>query len=217
MTHAAIRKLVADSVATVLEAQTATMASTNNPNRNSGPRKTPIARKCTYERFMSCKPFYFNSTEGAVGLIRWFKWTESVMKHNSVQETNNHKRKLEDRRNTTNGNNNNYRNNNPSNDHHQQQNKRQETFRTYTANKSTRSCMMQSASLTKRNVSMVPFVGSISPEGFLPLILLLVVIIARVVVTVVVVVAIGGVPSILKLSFMVIGFLYRIVFHYLLY
>nr|GFA99066.1 hypothetical protein [Tanacetum cinerariifolium] len=52
---------------------------------------------------------------------------------------------------------------------------------------------------------MVPFIGS--PEGFLPLILLLVVIIARVVVTVVAVVAIGGVPSILKLLFMVIGFL----------
>ncbi|GJR96497.1 reverse transcriptase domain-containing protein [Tanacetum coccineum] len=169
MTHDAIRKLVADSVATALEAQA------NNPN--SGPRKTPVARKCTYEKFMSCQPFYFNGTEGAVGLIRWFKRTESVfsrsncaeknkvkftintlteealfwwnsfaqpirvkeaynrslvMKHNSVQETNNHKRKLEDRRNTTNGNNNNYRNNNRSNDHHQQQNRKQETFRTYT-------------------------------------------------------------------------------------
>ncbi|GJU58277.1 DNA/RNA polymerases superfamily protein [Tanacetum coccineum] len=42
MTHAAIRKLVANSVATALEAQDATMASTNNPN--SGPRKTPVAR-----------------------------------------------------------------------------------------------------------------------------------------------------------------------------
>nr|GFC99465.1 hypothetical protein [Tanacetum cinerariifolium] len=65
------------------------------------------------------------------------KLIKPVMKHNSVQETNNHKRKLEDRRNTTNGNKNNYRNNNPSNDHHQQQNKRQETFRTYTENKRT--------------------------------------------------------------------------------
>ncbi|GKA38348.1 reverse transcriptase domain-containing protein [Tanacetum coccineum] len=213
MTHAAIRKLVADSVATALEAQAATMASTNDPNRNSRPRRTPVARKCTYEKFMSCQPFYFNGTEGAVGLIRWFERTESVfsrsncaeknkvkfaintlteealfwwnsfaqpigveeaykitwsefkrllikkycpqteikkmeeaitmtqklieqvIKHNSVQETNNHKRKLKDRRNTTNGNNNNYHNNNRSNDHHQQQNRRQETFRAYTTNK----------------------------------------------------------------------------------
>ncbi|GJX95520.1 hypothetical protein Tco_0351318 [Tanacetum coccineum] len=42
MTHAAIRKLAANSVVTALEAQDATMASTNNPN--SGPRKTPVAR-----------------------------------------------------------------------------------------------------------------------------------------------------------------------------
>ncbi|GJR30110.1 putative reverse transcriptase domain-containing protein [Tanacetum coccineum] len=40
MTQAAIRKLVADSVAAALEAQAATMASTNNPNRNTGPTGT---------------------------------------------------------------------------------------------------------------------------------------------------------------------------------
>ncbi|GJR95082.1 hypothetical protein Tco_0267256 [Tanacetum coccineum] len=68
MTNAAIRKLVTDSVATTLEAQAATMASTNNPN--SRPRKTPVARKCAHENFMSCQPFYFNGTEGAVGIIR---------------------------------------------------------------------------------------------------------------------------------------------------
>nr|GEW02526.1 hypothetical protein [Tanacetum cinerariifolium] len=211
MTQAAIRKLVADSVATALEARASTMANTNNPNMNSGLRRTPIVRKCTYEKFMSCQPFYFNGTEGAVGLIRWFKWTgsifsrsncakknkvkfsintltkealfwwnlfsqpigvkeaykitwsefkrllikkycphteikkmkeaitmtqkliEQVLKHNSIQETNNHKRKLEDRLNTTNGNNNHYRSNNHSNDYHQQKNRRQETFKTYTA------------------------------------------------------------------------------------
>nr|GEU51968.1 hypothetical protein [Tanacetum cinerariifolium] len=69
---------------------------------------------------------------------------------------------------------------------------------------SARSYVMYGASFTQRKVSIVPFVSSISPEGFLPLILLLVVIIARVVVTEVVVVFVGGVPSILKLSFMVI-------------
>ncbi|GKD25050.1 hypothetical protein Tco_1231264, partial [Tanacetum coccineum] len=44
MTQAAIRKLVVDSVAAALEAQAATMASTNNPNRNIGPTGTPIER-----------------------------------------------------------------------------------------------------------------------------------------------------------------------------
>ncbi|GJR94263.1 reverse transcriptase domain-containing protein [Tanacetum coccineum] len=226
LTHATIKKLVAHSVATVLEAQAAIMASTNNPN--SKPRKTHVARKCTYEKFTSYQPSYFNGTDGAVGLIRWFKRTESmfscskcaeknkvrfavntltnealfwwnsftqsigikeaykitwsefkrlliekycpqteikkmeeaitmtqklikhVMKHNSVQETNNHKRKFDDERNTTdnnnypndrdnnnhsnNRNNNNYRNNhNHNNDYHHQQNRGQETVRTYPA------------------------------------------------------------------------------------
>ncbi|GJU31298.1 reverse transcriptase domain-containing protein [Tanacetum coccineum] len=60
MTQAAIRQLVTDSIAAALEAQTTTMASTNNLNRNTGPRKTHIARKCTYKEFMSCQPFNFN-------------------------------------------------------------------------------------------------------------------------------------------------------------
>nr|GEZ69914.1 reverse transcriptase domain-containing protein [Tanacetum cinerariifolium]GEZ79488.1 reverse transcriptase domain-containing protein [Tanacetum cinerariifolium] len=78
MTHASIRKLVADSVATALEAQATTMASTNNHSRNFGLRKTHVARKCTYEKFMICQPFYFNGTKGAVGLIRWFKRTKLI-------------------------------------------------------------------------------------------------------------------------------------------
>ncbi|GKA08595.1 reverse transcriptase domain-containing protein [Tanacetum coccineum] len=43
MTQAAIKKLVADSVTTTLEAQAATMASTSNPNRNTRPTGTPNA------------------------------------------------------------------------------------------------------------------------------------------------------------------------------
>nr|GEV89843.1 reverse transcriptase domain-containing protein [Tanacetum cinerariifolium] len=88
MTNPAIRKLVANSVATALEAQAATMVSTNNPNRNSGPRKTLVAKKCTYEKFMSYQPFYFNGTEGSVGLIHWFKWTKSVFSRSNYAKKN---------------------------------------------------------------------------------------------------------------------------------
>ncbi|GKF15938.1 hypothetical protein Tco_0057400, partial [Tanacetum coccineum] len=45
MTQAAIRKLVANSVATALEAQAATMANADNTNRNTGEREAPAARK----------------------------------------------------------------------------------------------------------------------------------------------------------------------------
>ncbi|GKC51793.1 reverse transcriptase domain-containing protein [Tanacetum coccineum] len=62
MTQAAIKKLVADSVAAALEAQAATMASTNNPNRNTGPTGTPVAKTGNYKEFISCQPFYFNVT-----------------------------------------------------------------------------------------------------------------------------------------------------------
>ncbi|GJZ05611.1 putative reverse transcriptase domain-containing protein [Tanacetum coccineum] len=59
MTQVAIKKLVADSVSAALEAQAATMANTDNTNRNIGQSETPIARKCSYKEFMSCQPFNF--------------------------------------------------------------------------------------------------------------------------------------------------------------
>nr|GEW76652.1 reverse transcriptase domain-containing protein [Tanacetum cinerariifolium] len=62
---------------------------------------------------------------------------DQVTKHNSIQGTNDHKRKFEDKRNISNNNNcrNNYQNihNNRTNDFHQQQNKRPETFKSYAA------------------------------------------------------------------------------------
>ncbi|GJT88912.1 hypothetical protein Tco_1070629 [Tanacetum coccineum] len=83
MTQAAIRKLVADSIAATLE---------------------EVA----------------NITQ---------RLMDQVLKHGSVQGTNDHKRKFDDRRNTTN---NNYQNNyNNNNRYHQQQNRRQKTYRAY--------------------------------------------------------------------------------------
>ncbi|GJZ76322.1 reverse transcriptase domain-containing protein [Tanacetum coccineum] len=82
MTQAAIKKLVADSIAATLE-EAANIA----------------------QRLM-----------------------DHILKHNSVQGTNDHKQKFNDRRTFTNNN-----NNNRNNDHHQQQNRRQETFRAYAA------------------------------------------------------------------------------------
>ncbi|GJV77635.1 putative reverse transcriptase domain-containing protein [Tanacetum coccineum] len=64
-------ELVADSVTSALEAQSATMASASNPDRNTGPTGTPAVKTRNYKEFISCQPFYFNGTEGAVGLIRW--------------------------------------------------------------------------------------------------------------------------------------------------
>ncbi|GJY11267.1 reverse transcriptase domain-containing protein [Tanacetum coccineum] len=83
MTQAAIRKLVADSVTTALEAQAANMANTDNTTR---PREAPVARQCSYKEFMSCQPINFKGTKGAIGLIRWFERTESVFSHSNCTE-----------------------------------------------------------------------------------------------------------------------------------
>ncbi|GJW77553.1 hypothetical protein Tco_0139235 [Tanacetum coccineum] len=89
MTQAAIRKLVANSVATALEVQAATMANANNTNRNTREGETLVARKCSYKEFMNCQPSYFKGTEGAVGLIHWFERTKMVFLLSNCTEDNN--------------------------------------------------------------------------------------------------------------------------------
>nr|GEX20120.1 reverse transcriptase domain-containing protein [Tanacetum cinerariifolium] len=63
MNQAAIGKLVADSVVEALETQAATMANTDNTNRNTEQRETLVARKCSYKEFMSCQPFNFKGAD----------------------------------------------------------------------------------------------------------------------------------------------------------
>ncbi|GJR40309.1 putative reverse transcriptase domain-containing protein [Tanacetum coccineum] len=44
----------------------------------------PVARECTFQDFLKCKPHNFSGTEGVVGLTRWFEKMETVfniMKH----------------------------------------------------------------------------------------------------------------------------------------
>nr|GFB68766.1 reverse transcriptase domain-containing protein [Tanacetum cinerariifolium] len=83
MSHAATRKLVADSIDVALETQTATMAEADNSIR-----EIPVAKRGNYEEFISYQPFYFNGTEGVVGLICWFKRTESVFSRSNCAEEN---------------------------------------------------------------------------------------------------------------------------------
>ncbi|GJZ33241.1 reverse transcriptase domain-containing protein [Tanacetum coccineum] len=62
------------------------MENADNTNRNTGQGEAPVARKCSYKEFMSCQPFNFKGTEGAVGLIRWFERTESVFSRSNCTE-----------------------------------------------------------------------------------------------------------------------------------
>nr|GEW63215.1 reverse transcriptase domain-containing protein [Tanacetum cinerariifolium] len=98
MTQAAIRQLITNGIAAALEAQAATMANIDNPNRNTGlvegcvtyhgPSETPVAKRGNYKEFISCQPFCLNGMEGVVGLIRWFQRTESVFSRNNCAEEN---------------------------------------------------------------------------------------------------------------------------------
>ncbi|GJR41982.1 reverse transcriptase domain-containing protein [Tanacetum coccineum] len=77
----AIRQLTADFTI-ALEAQTAAMTSASNLTG------TPAVKTGNYKEFISCQPFCFNGTEGAVGLIRWFERTESVFSRSRCAEEN---------------------------------------------------------------------------------------------------------------------------------
>nr|GEW24816.1 putative reverse transcriptase domain-containing protein [Tanacetum cinerariifolium] len=217
MTQDAIRQLVTDSVTTALKAQAATMENTNNLNRNTRPRETPVVKRGNYKEFISCQHFYFNGMEGAIGLIQWFERTESVfshsnyveenkvtfatgtltddalglpqsiegtvtaskpqtleeainiaqrlmdqiIKHGSMQGTNDHKRKFDDGRSSKNNKNypnnrvNHYQNNrnnnnNRNNDYRQQQNRRPKTFRSYAATPTENSGYIRNRPMCKK-------------------------------------------------------------------
>ncbi|GJT11640.1 putative reverse transcriptase domain-containing protein [Tanacetum coccineum] len=64
------------------------MASASNPDRNTGPTRTPAVKTGNYKEFISYQPFYFNGTKGTVGLIRWFEQTESVFSRSRCAEEN---------------------------------------------------------------------------------------------------------------------------------
>ncbi|GKE40221.1 reverse transcriptase domain-containing protein, partial [Tanacetum coccineum] len=86
ITLAAIQQLINDGISSALKAQVASMASASNPNRNTRPTVTPVAKTGNYKEFISCQPLYFNGTEGAVDLIRWFERIELVFSHSKCTE-----------------------------------------------------------------------------------------------------------------------------------
>nr|GEV63921.1 reverse transcriptase domain-containing protein [Tanacetum cinerariifolium] len=64
------------------------MANANNPNRNTGPTGIPVVKMGNYKEFISCQPFYFNDSEGVVGLIPWFERTELVFSRSRCDKEN---------------------------------------------------------------------------------------------------------------------------------
>nr|GEZ83253.1 reverse transcriptase domain-containing protein [Tanacetum cinerariifolium] len=83
ITLATTQRLITDGITTALETRA---INTNNTNRNLEPKETPIAKRGNYKEFISCQPFYFNGTKGAIGLIRWFERTKIVFSRSKCVE-----------------------------------------------------------------------------------------------------------------------------------
>ncbi|GKA10363.1 putative reverse transcriptase domain-containing protein [Tanacetum coccineum] len=47
-----------------------------------------VARECTYQDFMKCKPLYFKGTEGVVELTQWFERMETVFRISNCSAEN---------------------------------------------------------------------------------------------------------------------------------
>ncbi|GJT50341.1 hypothetical protein Tco_0976498 [Tanacetum coccineum] len=83
MTDAAIRALIAQSVADALAKQEIQRYINLNGDGSQGfgsgiTRPVSPTRECTYSDFLICHPLNFKGTEGVVGLTQWFERKETV-------------------------------------------------------------------------------------------------------------------------------------------
>ncbi|GJR99436.1 putative reverse transcriptase domain-containing protein [Tanacetum coccineum] len=64
-----------------LAARDATKNGVDSHTSGTGVRGSErVARECTYQDFMKCKPLYFKGTEGVVKLTQWFERMETVFR-----------------------------------------------------------------------------------------------------------------------------------------
>ncbi|GJW24693.1 putative reverse transcriptase domain-containing protein [Tanacetum coccineum] len=64
-----------------LAARDANRNGVDNHTSGTGVRGSErVARECTYQDFMKCKPLYFKGTEGVVELTQWFERMETVFR-----------------------------------------------------------------------------------------------------------------------------------------
>ncbi|GJU32890.1 hypothetical protein Tco_1176479 [Tanacetum coccineum] len=81
MSDAAIKALVARSMADALAEHKANRRKNGDDSHDSGSggrRQVPTALECTYSDFLKCQPLNFKGTERVVGLTQWFERMESV-------------------------------------------------------------------------------------------------------------------------------------------
>ncbi|GKF20313.1 hypothetical protein Tco_0068951 [Tanacetum coccineum] len=73
--------MIDQGVSVILAARDATRNGIDSHTLGMGVRGSKrVARECTYQDFMKCKPLYFKGTEGVVELTQWFERMETVFR-----------------------------------------------------------------------------------------------------------------------------------------
>ncbi|GKE10693.1 reverse transcriptase domain-containing protein, partial [Tanacetum coccineum] len=76
-----LQEIIDQGVVSALATRDANRSTNGEDSHNSGTgvrRTERVARECTYQDFMKCKPLFFKGTEGVVELTQWFELMETV-------------------------------------------------------------------------------------------------------------------------------------------
>ncbi|GKF65586.1 reverse transcriptase domain-containing protein, partial [Tanacetum coccineum] len=80
-TPAPTTAMIDQGVRAALAARDATRNGVDSHTSGTGVRGSErVARECTYQDFMKCKPLYFKGTKGVVELTQWFERMETVFR-----------------------------------------------------------------------------------------------------------------------------------------
>ncbi|GKC69330.1 putative reverse transcriptase domain-containing protein, partial [Tanacetum coccineum] len=81
VTNAQLQAMIDQGVSAALAARDANRNGVDSHTSGMGVRGSEcVARECTYQDFMKCKPLYFKGTEGVVELTQWFERMETVFR-----------------------------------------------------------------------------------------------------------------------------------------
>ncbi|GJR83731.1 putative reverse transcriptase domain-containing protein [Tanacetum coccineum] len=81
VTNAQLQAMIDQGVSAALAARDANRNGVDSHTSGTGVRGSErVARECTYQDFMKCKPLYFKGTEGVVELTQWFERMETVFR-----------------------------------------------------------------------------------------------------------------------------------------
>nr|GEW83081.1 putative reverse transcriptase domain-containing protein [Tanacetum cinerariifolium] len=88
LTQEAVDQLVRDGIEAAIRAKRkrVRIEATRAGGPAKGPVAAPMAQECLFTGFMKCCPTQFYRTEGAVGLVRWFKKMENTFEISECAE-----------------------------------------------------------------------------------------------------------------------------------